>query len=275
MTSSEKLVLCMLLSRANEAGQAWPSIGRVGKDTGLSPRQCHRAIRSLETRGIVHTSHRTLETGASSSSLFTLSIPVTDSHPPVTEGHPPVTDSHPPMTARHGGTDRMARAPMTVRQGEGDCMADKEIHLKQSIGSDPCEGSHARALDDETSAAMTPEQKPVKGMGRADSFADPEARIAVDAAMPDWASAAFDAVEGDGAVTFDRPVVWGKYAADRANPAKRKRAVNRADFSGWLWDERKFIVRDRVASSAKARSQVKQGPAQTAAAAEWRKEADG
>jgi hypothetical protein len=79
----------------------------------------------------------------------------------------------------------------------------------------------------------------------------PEAtRIAVDAPMPDWASTAFDSVEGSGAVKFDRSAVWGRYVAVRANPANPLRAVNREDFSGWLWSEKPKVERERGRAAA-------------------------
>jgi hypothetical protein len=299
MTSFEKLALCTLLSRANDAAQAWPSVARIAKDMGASKRQAHRAIRALEARGIVRTSHRTLETGAASSSLFTLAIPVTASHPPMTA-------SHPPVTIGHGEGDCMAPPPVPVGQGDGDCVAHKEIHRKQSIGSDPGEGADAPARD-EASGTNAPEEKPVEGIARSDSSADPEAMAHDDWKLPasessangaDWIAAYTRGIRRVSAsFTFDpstfralvrvvdntsclpreyRPRIaeWIERDAERFARAVEPKAqywgaFSAAGFARWHSSQ---CPDERVGST---RTAPKQAQAQSAAAAEWRKEADG
>ena len=103
LSPAAKIVAFTLSHRVNGVtGDCFPSIGRIGKDAGISDRHAQRALRELITAGHVDVEYRT---GKSSVyCLVTGKTPLTDSSPPGTQDGdthdrfvtPPLTDSSPP-----------------------------------------------------------------------------------------------------------------------------------------------------------------------------------
>lgn len=64
LTPSASLVLLCLANRHNqETGRCDPSLGRISTDTGLSERAVRSALRELEAKRLITTTHRTRRTG--------------------------------------------------------------------------------------------------------------------------------------------------------------------------------------------------------------------
>lgn len=51
--TSEKFLLIVIANYADEHGQAWPSVERLCKDTGMSRATVQRSLRKLEKNGYV------------------------------------------------------------------------------------------------------------------------------------------------------------------------------------------------------------------------------
>ena len=69
MPATEKLVLLALAHYADDNGQCWPSLDKLGKDTGLHPKSVSRCIRRLKKRKLIETKRR-----MNSSSIVLLKI---------------------------------------------------------------------------------------------------------------------------------------------------------------------------------------------------------
>ena len=69
MPATEKLVLLALAHYADDNGQCWPSLDKLGKDTGLHPKSVSRCIRRLKKRKLIETKRR-----MNSSSVILLKI---------------------------------------------------------------------------------------------------------------------------------------------------------------------------------------------------------
>tara|TARA_Y100001973_G_C5130052_1_gene297246 strand:+ start:617 stop:865 length:249 start_codon:yes stop_codon:yes gene_type:complete len=69
MPATEKLVLLALAHYADDNGQCWPSLDKLGKDTGLHPKSVSRCIRRLKKRKLIQTKRR-----MNSSSVILLKI---------------------------------------------------------------------------------------------------------------------------------------------------------------------------------------------------------
>ena len=84
LSPAAKIVAFTLSHRVNGVtGDCFPSIGRIGKDAGISDRHAQRALRELITAGHVDVEYRT---GKSSVyCLVTGKTPLTDSSPPGTQ----------------------------------------------------------------------------------------------------------------------------------------------------------------------------------------------
>lgn len=70
LTSSEKLVLAVLASYADEQGYCWPAIRTVARDSGLSERQVQYSLKRLKEIGALEIARRTDAEGASTSNGF-------------------------------------------------------------------------------------------------------------------------------------------------------------------------------------------------------------
>ena len=56
LSSPQKFVLLMIADHYNEKDKrAWPSIETLASETGLDPRTVSRALRELETQGLIQT----------------------------------------------------------------------------------------------------------------------------------------------------------------------------------------------------------------------------
>ena len=69
LPATEKLVLLALAHYADDNGQCWPSLDKLGKDTGLHPKSVSRCIRRLKKRKLIETKRR-----MNSSSVILLKI---------------------------------------------------------------------------------------------------------------------------------------------------------------------------------------------------------
>jgi DNA-binding MarR family transcriptional regulator len=67
--ATDKLVLLALAHYADDNGQCWPSLDKLGKDTGLHPKSVSRCIRRLKKRKLIETKRR-----MNSSSVILLKI---------------------------------------------------------------------------------------------------------------------------------------------------------------------------------------------------------
>ncbi len=67
--ATDKLVLLALAHYADDNGQCWPSLDKLGKDTGLHPKSVSRCIRRLKKRKLIETKRR-----MNSSSIVLLKI---------------------------------------------------------------------------------------------------------------------------------------------------------------------------------------------------------
>ena len=91
LSPAAKVVAFTLSHRVNGGtGDCFPSIGRIGKDAGISDRHAQRALRELITAGHVAVDYRT---GKSSIyCLVTGKTPLTDSSPPPLTDLSPITN---------------------------------------------------------------------------------------------------------------------------------------------------------------------------------------
>ena len=69
MPATDKLVLLALANYASDDGKCWPSLDKLGKDTGLHPKSVSRCIRRLKKRKLIETKRR-----MNSSSVILLKI---------------------------------------------------------------------------------------------------------------------------------------------------------------------------------------------------------
>jgi len=69
MPATDKLVLLALAHYASDDGKCWPSLDKLGKDTGLHPKSVSRCIRRLKKRKLIETKRR-----MNSSSVILLKI---------------------------------------------------------------------------------------------------------------------------------------------------------------------------------------------------------
>ena len=69
MPATDKLVLLALAHYASDDGKCWPSLDKLGKDTGLHPKSVSRCIRRLKKRKLIETKRR-----MNSSSIVLLKI---------------------------------------------------------------------------------------------------------------------------------------------------------------------------------------------------------
>lgn len=58
MPATDKLVLLALAHYASDEGQCWPSLDKLGKDTGLHPKSVSRCIRRLKKGKLIETKRR-------------------------------------------------------------------------------------------------------------------------------------------------------------------------------------------------------------------------
>ena len=72
--ASARLVLRVLAERADARSLAWPSIGRLIDDTGLSRSTVQRALRELASEGLVEPLRRSRPDGSDASSLYALDL---------------------------------------------------------------------------------------------------------------------------------------------------------------------------------------------------------
>lgn len=98
----QRYVLLCLANYAGEDGKnAFPSVGRLSRDSGLSDRTVQRALHSLKEQGVISEGNQAVVAGyipdeTKRPLVYDLVFrPVTDSHP-VTNRREPVTDSHHP-----------------------------------------------------------------------------------------------------------------------------------------------------------------------------------
>lgn len=123
LSPAAKVVAFTLSHRVNGGtGDCFPSIGRIGKDAGISDRHAQRALRELITAGHVAVDYRT---GKSSVyCLVTGKTPLTDLSPPDTQDGdthdrsvtPPLTDlSPPPLTDLSPITNEVELANLTEK----------------------------------------------------------------------------------------------------------------------------------------------------------------
>lgn len=59
MPATDKLVLLALAHYASDDGKCWPSLDKLGKDTGLHPKSVSRCIRRLKRGKLIETKRRT------------------------------------------------------------------------------------------------------------------------------------------------------------------------------------------------------------------------
>ncbi len=67
--ATDKLVLLALAHYANDTGQCWPSLDKLGQETGLHPKSVSRCIRRLKKAKLIETKRR-----MNSSSIVLLKI---------------------------------------------------------------------------------------------------------------------------------------------------------------------------------------------------------
>ncbi len=58
MPATDKLVLLALANYASDDGKCWPSLDKLGKDTGLHPKTVSRCIRRLKKGKLIETKRR-------------------------------------------------------------------------------------------------------------------------------------------------------------------------------------------------------------------------
>jgi len=70
-----KLVLLLLANYADEFGVAWPSVRRIGNESGLSERAIRNAIHALMDAGLLTKEHQRRSNGSKTVDLYTLNLP--------------------------------------------------------------------------------------------------------------------------------------------------------------------------------------------------------
>ena len=121
-----KLVLLVLAVRANTEGQAWPSVGRLSADTGLSESSVQRALRSLAEDGFI-----TIEERPGRASVLTVRgvietpLGVSERREGVSERHPGVSERHPEVVKERdrkktAGPGSSTTWPSPAQNGNGN-----------------------------------------------------------------------------------------------------------------------------------------------------------
>jgi len=130
-----KAVLARLAEHANaEKAQAWPSVGRIARDTEMSARSVIRYLAQLERMGLITITAR-IEGAGQTSNLYTLNLPPPDRQ---TEGGD--TQSVP---LRHRG-----RGPVTARQTHIDEPSiEPSMNLPAGVAA-ACAAGARRLADD-------------------------------------------------------------------------------------------------------------------------------
>jgi hypothetical protein len=70
-----KLVLLLLANYADEFGVAWPSVRRIGNESGLSERAIRNAIHALMDAELLTKEHQRRPNGSKTVDLYTLNLP--------------------------------------------------------------------------------------------------------------------------------------------------------------------------------------------------------
>ena len=139
ITPSEKLVLLRLADRCDEDHECWPSVERIGKDTGLCSRTVRRALSKLEERDLITRVDRPQK-----SNLYrlptveiTISTPLTQSHPNLPEENL-IQSKNPPIVPLTGKTKReiWPVVPMCIDPGVWDdwCQYRRDLERKNKKG---------------------------------------------------------------------------------------------------------------------------------------------
>ena len=100
ISSTDKLVLVMLILRADPRGECFPSFESIACDTGLSPRCAKTSIARLAKAGHISVERRSVE-GRTTSNLYRVHVV----HTGVNDVHTAVIEDHPGVTDVHGGSD--------------------------------------------------------------------------------------------------------------------------------------------------------------------------
>lgn len=74
LTPRAKLVYVALMSFADRAGHAWPSIQEISRRASLSKRTVYRALAELEEAGIIRRIHRTAQCGGNLPTEYRISV---------------------------------------------------------------------------------------------------------------------------------------------------------------------------------------------------------
>jgi hypothetical protein len=72
LTSTEKLVLVMLISRMNDRAETWPGIKRLARDCSITPNTARKVTRELEKFGYLRITKRATASGVDTSFLYRL-----------------------------------------------------------------------------------------------------------------------------------------------------------------------------------------------------------
>lgn len=86
LTSAEKLVLTMLVSRMNDRGAAWPGVETLASDCSMSQNTIRAATRRLAQKGVLRLERRHKATGVDTSYMYYLGSLPQAGHPSMVEG---------------------------------------------------------------------------------------------------------------------------------------------------------------------------------------------
>lgn len=84
---ASRLLLLILANYADESGKAWPSMGRLERETGMSRSSVIRKLAWLEEAGFLSRTLQPHPDGSFGNNVYTLGGSVRVTPPPVSEGH--------------------------------------------------------------------------------------------------------------------------------------------------------------------------------------------
>lgn len=192
LTSTEKVVAVRLADHANpDGGRAYPSVGRLAKDCGLTDRAVQKVLHRLIDKGVivrigVHPKWRTMQ--------YQVILTPNEVHPE--QGSPPndVPVEGEPDDARGRTTDtQTVNEPSgTVRPSDDEIEAEADRRLAEAVAAGKVRTSKRRyrrsivanLRDEGWTSDDRPQPPKPAGPSVEDTLAESEARAAIEPAAP-------------------------------------------------------------------------------------------
>lgn len=128
VSSVELSVLEALADRSDACGRCWPSIATIAADVRITDRTARRAVRRLESLGLVAVAATFDDRGSQRATTYTILVArllaAADAHPRARRGSPPpdrMSASPPDMPSSAPG-QQSSRAPDMVTGAPGSCV---------------------------------------------------------------------------------------------------------------------------------------------------------